>query len=201
MSTTKIPWKGTEMTPPSPRHEEFIRAHMRYDETNGQLIWMNRTKSDVQFNGKKVGRKTSGYQVATVFGRAFMVHRIVWFLHHGRWPVELIDHINGQRLDNRIENLREASRRQNAWNSQIKPSNRSGYKGVYLHKQTGKYVATIRTPEGRTKRLGSFTDPQEAHAAYLRAAQDLHGEFANTSVNVKRAVLQRLQGESRATTD
>jgi len=184
--------KGDGWTPPSRLHEEFIRKHMRYDESIGDLFWMDRTGSDAQFNGKKVGRKTSGYQVATVYGRAFPCHRIIWFLHHGRWPTALLDHINHDTLDNRIANLREATRRQNAWNLQMKPSNRSGYKGVSLHKQSGKYVAAIRMPEGKTKHLGTFKDPQEAHHAYLCAAKELHGEFVNTEFSVQRAVLKQL---------
>jgi hypothetical protein len=89
-----------------------------------------------------------------------------------------VDHINGNRLDNRRENLRLATRSQNAKNVGKKPSNKSGFKGVHKHGRNNSWVAQISV-ENKMIHLGSFKTPEEAALAYNAAAQRLHGEFAN----------------------
>ena len=93
-------------------------------------------------------------------------------------PVESqIDHINGDKLDNRKENLRIANRNQNAWNVGKHSNNKSGLKGVYFHKATGKWASSIRA-NGKRKHLGLFDTKEGAYEAYCRKAVELHGEFA-----------------------
>lgn len=84
----------------------------------------------------------------------------------------LVDHINGDKLDNRRENLRIVSRQQNVWNSGMRSDNTSGYKGVTFKKATGKYIARIRH-NGRRIHIGDFTDPAEAARAYDAKAMEL----------------------------
>lgn len=93
---------------------------------------------------------------------------------------EIADHINGNPLDNRRANLRLATRSQNNMNRKKSSRNKSGFKGVSLHKQNGKWVARIGK-DGKYKHLGLFNTPEEAYAAYCEAAKDKdwHGEFAN----------------------
>lgn len=91
---------------------------------------------------------------------------------------DTVDHINGDGLDNRRCNLRAASRKQNSHNAQRRCDNTSGYKGVHWDKEQRKWRATIRA-HGQIHRLGRFPTPEEAHAAYVKAAEELHGEFAN----------------------
>jgi hypothetical protein len=88
-----------------------------------------------------------------------------------------VDHINGNGLDNRRANLREAEHRQNLMNQRRPRHNTSGFKGVTLNKRTGKWEAQI-LPQGRHIRLGSFEDPEEAARAYDAAALLHFGEFA-----------------------
>jgi len=89
------------------------------------------------------------------------------------------DHINGNALDNRIDNLRSATRKQNMANQRMKRTNRSGYKGVSWNSDTGKWRADIS--RGPAHYLGQFTDPVEAAKAYDIAALNLYGEFALTN--------------------
>jgi hypothetical protein len=88
------------------------------------------------------------------------------------------DHKNGNSLDCRLSNLRQATRSQNANNSRRPSNNKSGFKGVSLVKRTRKWRAEIKV-SGKTIYLGSYTTPEEAHTVYISAASRLQGEFAN----------------------
>lgn len=117
------------------------------------------------------------YRQIRVGGKIFRAHRLAWFFVHGRWPVEHIDHIDGDGLNNRIDNLREATHSENLRNRGATTKNTSGFKGVSWHKARRKWQAQIKT-NGRKKHLGSFDTPEAAYAAYCAAAEDLHGDFA-----------------------
>jgi hypothetical protein len=99
----------------------------------------------------------------------------------GRWPEPETDHDNRDGLDNRWKNLREATKSQNAANRKVATTNKSGLKGVIAKTRYGvtKYEALIRL-DGKRKHLGRFSTPQEAHAAYVAAAEVYHGKFANS---------------------
>lgn len=91
---------------------------------------------------------------------------MVYFLVHGEWP-DTVDHINGNRKDNRIENLRAATKRQNLCNL-------TKARGFYFAKQQGKFVAQICN-YGKNRTIGSFDTALDARAAYLRAKLEEHG--------------------------
>jgi hypothetical protein len=93
-----------------------------------------------------------------------------------------VDHINGNGLDNRKANLRLATVAENSQNARRRKDNASGFKGVYWDKYWKRWKAQIRY-DGKCKRLGTFSTPEEAHEAYCRAAQDFHGQFANTGMH------------------
>ena len=97
---------------------------------------------------------------------------------HGSFPEDMIDHINGSKGDNRIENLRQATRSQNLANQKINSVNTSGLKGVSWRKDRNKWHTQIRV-SGKLKHLGYYIDKHEAHVAYCKAADKYHGEFAN----------------------
>lgn len=121
----------------------------------------------------------SGYRQGRIFGKAFRAHRVAWAITHGEWPSYEIDHINGDRSDNRINNLREASRMENARNRGANINSPSGLKGVSWSKSSGKWRARI-TAGGPENNLGFFDTAEDAHAAYCVAANKLHREFART---------------------
>jgi hypothetical protein len=93
-------------------------------------------------------------------------------------PGVMVDHINGNLLDNRRENLRACTAGENSRNKKMHKNNKTGFKGVYPHRE--KFCAQIRA-NGVKYRLGAFDSPEEAHAEYVRAAKKLHGEFARTA--------------------
>lgn len=102
-----------------------------------------------------------------------LMHRVIFGARRGVH----VDHRDGDSLNNRRANLREATVSQNMRNVGVSVANRSGFKGVHLHKPSGKWRSQIRTASGR-KSLGIFDTPEAAHEAYREAAIKLHGEFA-----------------------
>lgn len=121
----------------------------------------------------------NGYCFYRVRRKKYPAHRLIWFLHYGRWPKYHIDHINGDKLDNRIENLRDVPAAINAMNVR---KARDGKRMdtplgvVYIHAKkakTPKYRATISI-NGIAKSLGKYHTPEEAHQAYLEAKRRLH---------------------------
>ena len=105
------------------------------------------------------------------------------FLHRAimRAPTGMeVDHIDGNGLNNRRSNLRLATHAENGRNARIRSDNTSGFKGVFQHKRDGSWRAQIHV-DGRNKYLGVFRTPEDAHAAYVQAAANLHGPFARVS--------------------
>lgn len=159
---------------------DYLRECFDYDAEAGTLTWRARpaahfsdarrcTQVNTAHAGKIAGGCTrSGYADVFVDGKRFMAHRIIWAMHTGVWPIAFIDHINRNRFDNRISNLREATQSQNSINRGTK--NKTGLKGVYP--SGAKYRALIQI------NLGIFDTPELAHQAYSKAARELHGEFA-----------------------
>ncbi len=97
-------------------------------------------------------------------------------MHHGYFPIE-VDHIDGDKLNNKINNLRAASTRQNQWNSKKPITNTSGYKGAFWHINKKKWISAIKVNK-KLIHLGTYKTAEEAHEAYKAAALELHGEFA-----------------------
>lgn len=119
-----------------------------------------------------------GYRQICLAGRYFLAHRLAWFWTFKEWPDCDIDHINGDRSDNRIVNLRLASRSQNGGNTRKSAANTSGFKGVSL--QNGRWKAQICFNRKKLH-IGMFATPEAAHAAYLAEARRLFGEFARSA--------------------
>ena len=116
----------------------------------------------------------TGYRRIRVNGKQYRAHRLIWFMVHGKFPVNMLDHINGNKLDNRISNLREATHQENMQNkTKARLDNKSGFLGVSLNK--GRFRANIKL-NGKLKYLGLFDTPKEAHEAYLKAKRE-HHEF------------------------
>jgi len=153
---------------------QAVIASVAYDPYTGQF------RCIAPGMGRRVGRplgsinKVSGYVEVGVLGKHVYGHRLAWAMTHGDWPEFHIDHINGNRSDNRIANLRIAPRSINHENKR-RPSSRntSGYLGVTFCQQTQRWVAQI-TVKREHKTLGRFDTPLEAHAAYIAAKRKLH---------------------------
>lgn len=161
-----IRWADKELT------NKRLKQLVEYDPESGRFYRVGRA-------GVKGGpvnsvpNKAVGYRYMRVDGRRYMAHRIAWLYMTGRWPVADIDHINGDRADNRFVNLREATRSENCQNRPIASTNRSGLRGVSWHRASHKFVSRI-TVNGRRFDLGYFHTAQEAHSAYLKAKAEKH---------------------------
>lgn len=119
-----------------------------------------------------------GYRRVKFDNKLYLAHRLAWFLHHGEWPTRTLDHINEIKADNRLANLRLATRNQNGYNKGKPKTNTSGYKGVHWHKRDKHWRAQIAF-DGKHVNLGGFATAEEAYVAYCTAAAKYHGEFAN----------------------
>lgn len=99
--------------------------------------------------------KDTGYKCGHIFGRLYYAQRVIWALETGAWPIDQLDHINHDRIDNRMENLREVSNAENQRNRPMQSNNKSGYTGVSWDKATEKWKAQISV-DGKKINLGGF---------------------------------------------
>lgn len=145
-----------------------------FEYSDGSLFWRRSLTGKNRIAGNKAGyRNRDGYIMVEVAGKAVAAHRVVWLMHTGRWPDGEIDHINGVRDDNRIENLRDVTHQANTENRRLPVrSSATGALGVTLTKD-GRYRARIRS-DGRLISLGVFGSAEDAHAAYVEAKRRLH---------------------------
>lgn len=155
---------------------ERLKELLTYDRETGVFSWIaNRGRAKAGAVAGTIHHK--GYSVIQIDGHLYLAHRLAWMYETGDWPQHQIDHINGQRRDNRIANLRQATRAENVRNQKRAIHNTSGLKGVSWHKIRKKFQANIMF-EGKAKHLGLFNCPTAAHFAYCRAAKELHSDFA-----------------------
>ena len=152
---------------------EEARNIWGYNPETGDLTW--EITKNRQLKGSKAGI-VSIYGYLTVhYKKRYRKNRLVWLIVTGSWPVGQIDHINGDRTDDRFSNLRECSQNQNMWNRRVHKNNKLGIKGV--HKNGNGYIAYIMQFRHRIY-LGYFKTVNEAKNAYDEAAKKFHGEFA-----------------------
>lgn len=144
-------------------------------DPKGFLVWKTGN-----YVGRKVGwvqSKPKPYWVCQFGNRKCYVHRLIFQFHHGFCP-KVIDHVDGNGLNNRIENLRESCPSKNMFNIGRSKDNKSGQKGVYFCNTNKKWVAQIQAFNKR-KTLGSFENKTQAIQAYNKAAKIIHKEFFN----------------------
>ena len=155
---------------------EYVAELIRYDATSGHFFW--RKPRPFCSAGKRAGTTTRyGYEAIALEGRKYLAHRLAWLLTYGAMPDGEIDHINGDRRDNRILNLRLATPSQNQANKLMRSDNTSGVKGVTWDKSRRKWMASIHL-NGCRIGLGRFEDIHAAADAYSAAAKEMFGEYA-----------------------
>jgi hypothetical protein len=149
-----------------------LKELLHYDPETG--VFTRRISRTSAPAGTVAGSKHDGGYLTIWIGKAHKAHRLAWFYVHGRWPIACIDHIDGNRANNRIANLREATHADNAQNIRRAYSNNisSGLLGVYWH-AAGKWQAKI-TVNGRAKSLGLYDTRECAQVAYISAKARLH---------------------------
>ena len=157
----------------------FERANelLCYDRETGEFSWKIARKGASK--GRQAGTINGlGYRQIMMDGITYLAHRIAWLIATGRHPVDQIDHINGEKSDNRIANLREASCSENLRNIKISAVNTSGMKGVSLEKSRGRFQGQVRL-NGVRHRTARFHTAEEANTATIILREHLHGSFVN----------------------
>ncbi len=153
---------------------KIISEYISYDPVTGVFTWIKSRTNRCAVGSRAGGLNTAGYVVIGFWPNVYYAHRLAWWFVHGEMPKE-IDHKNRDRSDNRIDNLRAATHALN--NSNAGRRKKTGYKGVYWHKQRQKWNTKIKA-NYHSYHLGLFSNEADAARAYDAAAMRLHGEFA-----------------------
>lgn len=165
---------------PSP---EYLRKALRYEPETGKLFWRERDDVPKEVNTRWAGKEAftcvmgAGYKKGRINKTPFYAHRVIMAMVNGEWPPEEVDHISGDKTDNRLSNLRLVTKAENQRNKRRRSDNTSGHIGVYWAKREGKWCARI-TAGGRKKNLGLFSRKADAIAA-RKAAEAEHGFHEN----------------------
>ncbi|MFA5925241.1 MAG: HNH endonuclease [Methylococcaceae bacterium] len=170
--------------------QEFLQECFTYDPDTGILTWKVRPRHhfttehsfkvfNTKFSNKKAGGIAGrGYINVLVKNYRFRAHRIIWKLVTGNEPIDEIDHIDTNMINNRFNNLREASHQENACNAPLSRRNKSGIKGCSFDKKSGLYQVDIQVNKVKHY-LGRYQTAEEAHSVYCAAAIRLHKSYAN----------------------
>lgn len=168
------------MATPSILDQSVLAKLLRYEPETGNLYWLVRPREyfgcaricaswNATYAGKQAftATTTSGYKYGNIFNHKFPAHRVIWCLVHGAWP-EFVDHIDGDRVNNRINNLRSVTQSENMRNSKRHSRNRSGVMGVFFDARTKQWQAQIYD-NGKTTFLGRRTSFDDAVALRKQA--------------------------------
>jgi len=173
-----------------------LRQLLRYEPDTGKLFWKrvgpgvlranctNPEHKATHWNSKYAGKEAftatsaSGHKRGRVLRQPFLAHRVIWAIYYGEWPDGFIDHKNMDPADNRISNLRLATKRQNGCNRKSLAGSSSRYLGVGWHKGVGKWKAAISI-QNKSMYLGTYECEECAAMAYDNAAKKHHGDFAS----------------------
>lgn len=156
-----------------------LRDTMRYDTETGKLFWTHSPHRNEAWNKRFPGREAftythkDGYKVGIFSNAHLKAHRVIWAIVYGEWPLQ-VDHINGDRADNRIQNLRSVTAQENARNRGLRSDNKAGVTGVCWDRKEGKWIAQL-TVDGRNRRLGAFNSKDDAAAAWRDAFEKQDG--------------------------
>tara|TARA_E500000318_G_C3530232_1_gene200160 strand:+ start:173 stop:694 length:522 start_codon:yes stop_codon:yes gene_type:complete len=146
-----------------------------FDYRNGELYWKEKRSTSIDLSKPAGNIDKFGYRTIKIEGQTYKAHRLVWKYHCGKDPKEFIDHIDGNRSNNNMENLREATTQQNGYNRGPSKNNKLGIKGVCKYKN--KYIAEI-VINGKRKYLGFFDTIEEARLAREESEIKFFKEFS-----------------------
>ena len=172
---------------PSP---DTLRQLLRYEPETGKLFWREREpamfeagrhsaeRSATAWNSRYAGKVAftalegeGGYQRGRIYGQLYKAHRVAWTIFYGCWPEHEIDHIDGDKSNNRITNLRDVPHMLNCRNRRLQKTNTTGYSGLTWRRDTKKWRACIHV-NGRPTTIGSFATKEEAIDARKRAQNE-----------------------------
>ena len=157
--------------------QERLKEQLSYDPETGHFTQILRTSQRVKVGDRAGSQDPRGYRLINICGRREWEHRLVWLYIYGVFPDFDIDHINGNKSDNRLCNLRAASRSENNCNSVIRSDSTTKYRNVHLFKRTGKYQVQVRF-NGKRYNGGYYDTAEQANIIAIAMRKQLHGEFA-----------------------
>lgn len=152
---------------------EQLRAALDYNAETGEFRWkIKRYRSEI--GSVAGGLHGGGYASIGLYGGRYAAHRLAWLYVHGNWPIGQIDHLNGDRSDNRLCNLRDVSQQTNLQNRRIvRKDSVTGILGAYVDRRTGRFNSKIMV-DGKYIWLGGFATAEEANAAFIEAKRKHH---------------------------
>jgi hypothetical protein len=157
---------------------EYLRQRLEYDPVTGALTWKEFHPIHKGWNERWAGKPAfagcngNGYRQGAIDGQMLLGHRVAWAIHYGRWPSQALDHINGNRAENRLDNLREVTPTENNRNMKKFVSNTSGATGVSYHKRDKRYRAFVSAGD-KSVHLGNYLTFDEARAAREAAEREM----------------------------
>jgi hypothetical protein len=154
-----------------------LRALLHYDRQTGEFRWRKHVTTSIRPGDIAGALDNQGYRRITIKSRPYLAHHLAWLYMRGKWCALVIDHRDGDSSNNRWSNLRSATLSQSNANRRLPRNNACGLKGVSQDRRG--WRARIHK-NGQDHHLGTFPTPQAAHAAYVKAARKLFGEFART---------------------
>lgn len=153
---------------------ELLHSLFRYED--GKLLWKVSHNQRIKIGSEAGTIDARGYRVVKFNGIVQKAHRVIFMMHHGFMP-DYIDHVDGNRLNNKIENLRQATVQQNNHNASIRKDNKSGAKNVNWSNRLNKWIVQISC-DGKKKHIGCFEDLELADLVAQEARNKYHKEFA-----------------------
>ena len=156
--------------------QERVKSLFDYRE-DGNLVRRVQTSNRVKIGDVVGWGNSTGYMSVNLDGSHWLIHRLIYLYHHGVLP-KVIDHIDGNPLNNKIENLREATMEQNSLNQKGRKNSYSGIKNVYWHKKLKKWYVHVKRNKGIVH-FGMFEDLEFAELVAIMAREKYHGQYAN----------------------
>lgn len=153
--------------------QKLLQEIFSYED--GNLIWKQQTGRRISV-GNIAGRNCHGYRMIGLFQKQYMAHRLIFMFHHGYFPAE-VDHIDGNKSNNKIENLRAATHAENLRNQKLRSDSVSGHKNVYWSKREQKWRVGIVVNK-KQKHIGYFKDRELAELVAIESSNLYHKEFS-----------------------
>ena len=147
-----------------------------FEYKDGELYFKKRLGSRTKMNEPSGNIYNTGYKRVHLLGKKYYIHRLIWLYHNGYMP-EFIDHIDGNKLNNKIENLRACSKSQNGFNQKPRKNNTSGVKNLYWSSHFKKWLVKLQI-NNVVKHIGYFVDKELAELVAIEAMDKFHGNFA-----------------------
>ena len=159
--------------------QEELKKQLYYNSETGIFTRLISNHHSVKI-GDKAGCLDNGYLRIVVNNKQYYAHRLAWLYIYGefnQYPQFVIDHIDGNKLNNKISNLRKITNQQNVLNQKLRKNNTSGVKGISWHSRDKCWIARLMI-NGVAKHLGQFKDLELAELVVIEARKKYHGEFA-----------------------